>query len=160
MQRRCLLFVIIGGLVSQLSCRTKVKQVDFSTAKSAYAKYDFRTALSGFRSAAEQGNPDAPLLLAKMYENGEGSPQNYLEALKWYNVAAQKRDAIAENSIGKLYDEGNGVPKDQTEALKWFRLASEHGNGDASFTLGDKYYRGIGVQRDRYEAVKLGVLSA
>jgi TPR repeat protein len=161
MERRCLLVVLIGGIfTSQPSCTTKVKQVNFSTAKAAYSKYDFGTALRGFIPAAQQGNSDAQSLLGKMYEKGEGVPQNYSESLKWYRLVAQRQDAGAEYSIGKFYDEGHGVPKDTAEAVKWFRLASEHGNGEASFTLGDKYYRGTGVAIDRYKAVTLGVLSA
>ncbi len=162
MRQRYVLSAVLGCFaVLQSGCSKQTKHVvDFETAKTAYAKYDFRTALSGFRTAAEQGNPDAALLLAKMYEKGEGGPQNYPEALKWYKVVAQRQDAIAENAIGKFYDEGYGIPKDQTEALKWFRLASEHGNGEASASLGYMYYRGTGVKADRYEAVRLGALSA
>src|SRR5476651_768958 len=89
-QRHVLNAVLGCFAVLQPGCNRQTKQVDFETAKAAYAKYDLRTALRGFRPAAEQGNSDAQLLLGKMYEKGEGVPQNYSEALKWYRLAAQK----------------------------------------------------------------------
>ena len=160
-KQRYMLTAVLGCFaVLQPGCNRQTKQVDFLTAKTAYAKYDFPTALRGFRLAAQQGNSDSQFLLGKMYETGQGVPQNYSAALKWYKLAAQRQIASAENSIGNLYDKGYGVSQDVTEAVKWFRRASQHGNGEASITLGTKYYWGTGVQPDRYEAVMLGVLSA
>jgi TPR repeat protein len=150
------------AMVSQLSCTRTPKRVDFQIAKDAYSKWDYRTAITGFQVAAQQDNPEAQLLLAKIYEDGQGVQQNYLEAFNWYKRAAQRQNPnpIAEYAIGKLYEEGHGVPKDTAEAVKWLRLASEHNNGDASFYLGDMYYQGTGVPADRYEAVRLAALSA
>jgi TPR repeat protein len=147
-------------IVFQLGCTTTPREVDFSSAKDAYSKGDYRTALMGFKKGAQQGNPEAQLLLAKVYADGRGIQQDYSEAFKWYKRAAEHQNPIAEYAVGKSYGEGQGVSKDTSEAIRWLRLASEHGNGDASFYLGDIYYRGSGVPVDRYEAVTLGTLSA
>jgi TPR repeat protein len=159
--RQAIIFMVCAS-VSQLSCTRTPKQVDLPTAKDAYSKGDYPTALSGFKVAAQQGNPEAQLLLAKMYEDGRGVPQNYSEAFNWYKRVAegQTPNPIAEYTLGEFYAEGHGVPKDAAEGVKWLRLASRHGNGDASYYLGDMYYHGNGVRVDRYEAVKLGALSA
>lgn len=157
-QRRVMFVACV--IVLQLACSTPPRQVDFSSAKEAYSKGDYRTALTGFKNGAQQGNTEAQLLLAKVYADGRGIQQDYNEAFKWYKRAAEHQNPIAEYAVGKSYGEGQGVPKDASEAVKWLRLASEHGNGDASFYLGDIYYRGTGVAADRYEAITLGALSA
>ncbi len=41
----------------------------------------------GFRKAAEHGNADAQLDLAKMYRDGEGVAEDYIEAYKWARLA-------------------------------------------------------------------------
>ncbi len=161
--RRCALILsVVAGVIAQFSCAPTPKAVDFASAKAAYGKGDYRTALSGLMPAAKQGNPEAEVLLARMYEDGRGVQQNYSEAFHWYKQAAEREngDPVAEYSVGKLYAEGHGIPTDAAEAVKWLRIASDHGNGDASWYLGDMYYRGTGVPIDRYEAVRLAALSA
>jgi hypothetical protein len=76
------------AIVAQSSCTTAPKPVDFATAKTAYSKSDYRTALKGFTVAAQHDNPEAQLLLAKMYEDGQGVQQSYSEAFNWYQRAA------------------------------------------------------------------------
>ena len=46
--------------------------------------------------AAEQGYADAQNNFGVMYENSEGVPQDYAEALRWYRRAAEQGDAIAQ----------------------------------------------------------------
>lgn len=161
--RHCVLILTASAvIVAQLSCNRTPNPVDLAAAKAAYGKSDYRTALIGFTTAAQQGNSEAQVLLARMYEDGQGVRQNYGEAFRWYTRAAEHQNAspIAEYSVGRLYAEGHGVATNTAAALKWLHFASDHGNGDASFYLGDMYYRGTGVQVDRYEAVRLGALSA
>ena len=43
--------------------------------------------------AAEQGNGDAELAIAYMYEQGEGVGKNYAEARRWYSRAAEHDDS-------------------------------------------------------------------
>lgn len=40
--------------------------------------------------AAEQGDPDAQLALAKLYHGGAGLPVSLIQAYKWYNLAAAR----------------------------------------------------------------------
>ncbi len=62
-----------------------------------------------------------------MYDNGEGVPQDYAEAVKWYRLAAEQGDASAQYNLGIMYINGKGVPQDYAEAVKWYRLAAEQG---------------------------------
>ena len=42
------------------------------------------------RQRAEQGGHRSQLFLGILYYNGEGVPQDYVEALKWYRLAADQ----------------------------------------------------------------------
>ena len=69
----------------------------------AFNRGDYATALREWRPLAEQGHADAQNNLGFMYDDGEGVPQDYVQALMWYNLAASKfspgedRDQAVEN---------------------------------------------------------------
>ena len=46
-----------------------------------------------------------------MYENGQGVPQDYAEAVKWYREAADQDDTDAQFNLGLMYENGDGVPR-------------------------------------------------
>jgi len=64
---------------------------------------NYRYALRVLRPLAEKGVPEAELALGRMYANGQGVLQNYVEAHAWFNSAASggmaqgraERDALA-----------------------------------------------------------------
>jgi uncharacterized protein len=68
--------------------------------------------LKWYRKAADQGNANAQFNLGKMYDDGDGVPQDHAEALKWYLKAADQGNASAQFNLGKMYDNGQGVPQD------------------------------------------------
>ena len=74
-----------------------------------------------------------------MYDNGEGVPQDYAEAVKWYRLAAEQGNAKAQYNLAVMYDNGEGVPQDYAEAVKWYRLAAEQGDAKAQHSVGRKY---------------------
>src|SRR5579862_8981086 len=51
------------------------------------------------RQQAEDGNSDAEVKLAMMYEMGQGVPKDFNEALKWYKAAAEKGNAFAQGTL-------------------------------------------------------------
>ena len=61
-----------------------------------------------YRLAADQGDAGAQYNLGVMYDNGQGVPQNYAEAVKWYRLAADQGDASAQYNLGVMYDNGRG----------------------------------------------------
>ena len=73
-----------------------------------------------------------------MYDEGEGVPQDYQEALKWYRLAAEQGDANAQCSLGVMYYEGQGVQQDYKAAIKLWKLAAEQGHEEAQYNL-DNY---------------------
>ena len=70
-----------------------------------------------------------------MYENSEGVPQDYAEALRWYRRAAEQGDAIAQYDLALMYARGRGVPQDDAEAVKWLRSAVKQGDADEAQRL-------------------------
>ena len=47
-----------------------------------------------------------------MYDKGQGTAQNYKEALAWYEKAVAQGDASAQYNLGVMYHNGQGVAQD------------------------------------------------
>ena len=87
--------------------------------------------------AAEKGEANMQNNLAKMYEEGEGGPVNYAEAIKWYTKAAEQGNAAGQYNLGRVYDDGVGCPTNKSEAIKWYRKAAEQGHTKAKQRLAE-----------------------
>jgi len=111
--------------------------------------------------AAEQGDAEAQANLGFMYANGEGVPQDDVEAVKWYRKAAEQGYAKAQHNLGFMYLIGQGVPEIDVEAVKWFRKAAEQGHALAHCSLGSMYRTGSReVPKDKVEAYALFSVAA
>jgi len=84
---------------------------DYSEGEKAYVRGDYPTALRIFRQLAAQGDADSQFGLGVMYDNGQGVPQDYVQAHMWYNLAGaqgdeearKRRDIIAKKmSVGQI----------------------------------------------------------
>ncbi|MBN1510246.1 MAG: SEL1-like repeat protein [Sedimentisphaerales bacterium] len=147
MLRRKLVFMLAACLLTTglaLSVQEAAKTTDANDSE----------AVKRYTKAAEQGEADAQFLLACMYREGEGVPQDYKEAVKWYMKAAEQENAAAQYLLGYMYREGKGVPQDCGEAVKWYTKAAEHGDAHSQNLLGDMYFEGQRVPQDYKEAVK------
>src|SRR6185369_17460753 len=102
---------------------------------------------------AEKGDSEAQVALGRMCYLGQGTPQNYGEALKWYRRAAGKGNAAAQNHLALMYLNGHGVPRNPSESAKWMQLAARQGLPKAQLNLGTFYLEGIGVGRNPPEAL-------
>jgi TPR repeat protein len=86
-----------------------------------------------------------------MYANGEGTPQDYTEAVRWLRLAAAQDYSTARYLLGVMYADGadavppsvrrvggsaRGIPAlarrspNDVEAYKWFSLAASRVNGE------------------------------
>ena len=131
-----------------------------TAALAALDQHNYDTAAELWRPLANQGNADAQYNLGIMYENGNGVPQDYAEAVTWFRKAADQGNTKAQYGLGVMYENGNGVPQDYAEAVKWFRKAAEQGDANAQYNLGVVYYNGQGVPQDFVEAHKWYNLAA
>ena len=131
---------------------------------------------------ALQGNSNAQLDVASMYQNGRGVSPNRSEAIEWYKKAAaqgnekavsrlqllqaneerfSKELASAEGGdkesqykLGNMYTEGIGTNIDLAKAAEAFEQSASHGYEKAEYKLGLIYYEGTGVKVDRKTAFK------
>lgn len=104
-------------------------------------------------AAAQQGDLNAQIALAVMYDRGDGVPKDPAQSFKWLLRAAQAGHAEAQFLVSDSYKHGQGVAKDETEGLVWRRKAAEGGHVPAQLALGYETSQGLGVQRNNTEAV-------
>lgn len=86
------------------------------------------------------------------YHNGQGVPQDYLQARQWYEKSAARGNAFAQLNLGALYHNGLGVPQDFVQARQWYERSAAQGNSTAQANLGVLYHDGLGVPRDYAQA--------
>lgn len=116
-----------------------------------YVTHHYEEAFKWLNFAAEEGLIDAELLLARMYEEGQGTDADMNKALEWYAKAAERGNAEAQFNMG--YDcEQRGLSE---EAVEWYRKAAKQGNVDALCNLGEMYEYGRGVFMCKKEAFRL-----
>ena len=93
------------------------------------------TEIEQLRLAAEQGDADAQHNLGFMYYNGEGVPQDYVQAHKWINLAASRttldagdyrsaRDAVAEKMTASQVAEAQRLAR-EWQPKTWEQLKDE-----------------------------------
>mgnify|MGYP001440917094 CR=1 FL=1 len=70
---------------------------------------------------------EAQLNLGEKYNNGDGVPQDYVEAVRWYRLAAEQGYANAQYNVGIMYADGDGVAEDNVLAYMWYNLAAAQG---------------------------------
>jgi hypothetical protein len=139
---------LLAGIVTIPLCSVVFAAPDLESARRSYENSDYATALKEVTPLAEQGNPEAQLLLAKMYLKGEGVPKDPNQANKWFRQAAMQGNAESQFFLGAWYL----LPhRDITEGLKWMQLSAEQGNQDAQLLLGKAYLQGE-LPRDPVQA--------
>ena len=87
--------------------------------------------IAALRVKANAGDADAQYNLGRIYDNGQGVPQDYGQAAAWYRKAAEQGTAPAQRDLGLLYYQGAGVAKSVPDAYYWLALAAQQGLTDA-----------------------------
>jgi len=90
-----------------------------------------RDELEALRKMAQEGDPVAQFNMGVRYANGQGVPQDLLEAARWYGAAADQGDAPAQFNLGLLFYQGQGVERSLEYAYELFRLAALQGDARA-----------------------------
>lgn len=120
----------------------------------ALQREDYPAALQEWLALAEQGIPNAQVILGCMYRGGQGVRQDHREAARWFRLAAEQGMPQAQAFLGEMHYGGQGVIQDYREAARWFRLAAEQGMAEAQALLGGMYYMGQGVRQDLEQAAR------
>lgn len=96
-----------------------------------------------FKVAAQQGNAEAALVLAEMYENGEvplpsanATKEMYEYAYRLLKAEAERGRPSAATKLGLMFFYGQGVKADSNLAIKWLQEGVELGSAQAKLALG------------------------
>lgn len=111
--------------------------------KDAYKQRDFSAALNEYKSAANNNDREAQYLLAKMYFAGEGTTQNYPQAVHWYRKSAESGYAPAQFALGMMLERRQGVRRTNFfAALKWIEKAAGQEYAPAMYAAAMIYAEG------------------
>jgi TPR repeat protein len=95
-----------------------------------------QAAFQMYRRAAEAGSAEAALAVGVMYANGEGVPQDNVQALAWLARAAKAGHGPAMVTLAQVHLRGDlEMQPDRGEALRWLEQAVSAGYGPAKLEL-------------------------
>lgn len=102
---------------------------------------------------ARFGSPDAQLMLAALYEDGNMVVQSDKKAFKWYKRATRNKGPhLALFKVGEAYLYGKGVSQDTSKSIKFITRAAERHYVNAQLLLGLLYFQGDFVKQDMVKA--------
>jgi hypothetical protein len=126
---------------------------------------DHAKAVRWYRKAAEQGHASAQYNLGVSYQEGEGVPQDYVEAHVWLNIAVshassdkrekwvKSRDEVAQKMSRPQIAEAQHRARESSNASLPDAIGdAERGDPAAQANVGIMYFEGKGVPQDFVEA--------
>ena len=108
---------------------------DFHRGVAAYLAGAHARAARVLFPLAVTGNPEAQLVIARMYERGEFFDQDLCLSLVWFDKAARAGDPAAMSYLALAYMAGRGVHYDAVRAQLWATTAAARGNETAKTLL-------------------------
>jgi TPR repeat protein len=124
---------------------------------------DSKRAFYWYCKAGIGGHPTAEFMVAAMYNEGDGVPENQSLGEWWLKQSASRKFPIAENELGVLAEHReavvyrgsySGPPADYATAARWYALAAEQDYAEAERNLGVLYVSGKGVPKDYGKALE------
>ncbi len=110
-------------------------EAEFYRGLSPYGRGDYEKAYNVWKPLAEQGHKEAQHYLGRLYAEGKGTIQNYVEAAKWHRKAAEQGHAMSQQRLASMYRDGNGVAQDYEKAEYWYTEAIKKGEGISRILL-------------------------
>ena len=100
---------------------TTLAHADFQAGTDAYDRGDYETAFKEWLPLAEEGDALAQYNLGVMYANGQGVPQDYIQASMWVNLAAAQgqEEAVKGREILTKEMTSNQIAEAQRLAREW-----------------------------------------
>ena len=118
----------------------------------ALLKRDPSRAVIELRSLAQDGDPQAQLLLGQLLVNGVGAAKDLHGALRWFKAAARAQVPMAMNMVGRCHEYGFGTPIDYAAAARWYFRAATFECDWAIYNYAHMLASGRGVEKNRAEA--------
>ena len=129
---------------------------DISAGLQSYKKGDYQTAFRIFSELSEKRDANAQLLLARMYEKGEGTSRNEDRARFWYKSSADIGNPDAQYAYGTLIL-ANTSSTDNEEEVKtgmtYLERAADQGHAEAMDRHIELALRGIKDSQRIYRAM-------
>jgi TPR repeat protein len=113
---------------------------------------DMDKALAYYNQSAEGGYTNAYMLLALIYQEGDGVPQDDVAAAKWFRKFAETGNASGQFDFAEILAAGRGVEKDEVSAFDWFSKSAAQGNKYAQYEMAQMLEQGRGTKRNEREA--------
>ena len=87
--------IFLAVLLTAAVVSAPAARADYEAGQRAWDEGRPDVALTEWRSAAASADPRAMLALGRLFVQGVGAPQNYVEAHKWLSLAASRGEATA-----------------------------------------------------------------
>jgi hypothetical protein len=84
--------------------------------------------LEDVQKLAAAGDADAQWQMGVRYHDGQGVPQDDVQAVQWFRRAAEQGSVVAQGALGAYYWRGRGVPADLSKAYFWSAIAMAQGD--------------------------------
>lgn len=107
------------------------------------------TDLNMLTKAAKQGDPLSQVKLGRMYQVGEGVPQDDKQAITWFRKSAEQGFGPGQFYLGRMYRDG----QDYLTAYAWLSLAASEGVEDAAKHRDSAAYGFTPAQRSKAQAL-------
>lgn len=104
---------------------------------------NYKTAISWYRKAANEGFTQSQFNLGVYYSKGIGVTQDYNLAVYWYQKSADHNYIPGMVNLGKMYAEGKGVQQDYNKAAEWYQKAANLGDNIAAENLEGLRMKGL-----------------
>ena len=126
--RRWLLGMVL--VVSALGWAVGTAQADYEDGQRAWDAGRHSEALGEWQVAANAGDAKAMLALGRLYMQGLGAPQSYVQAHMWFNLAASRgeAEAVTERDALAARMAPEQVAKAQDQAAAWQPQAAASGS--------------------------------
>jgi TPR repeat protein len=108
--------------------------------------------MEAYERAALLGHAGAQLNLGLFHWEGDGVPQDYVQAAKWVRMAADQEEAQGLFLMGAMLSGGLGMKQDHAGALSAYEAAVQKGWAPAMLNLGNMYLYGQGIPKDEMRA--------
>lgn len=118
-------------------------------------RFDPEKAFRYFSDAADKGDPEAMFELAKLYEKGIGTKQDFGKALALYRRSADRGFADALNDLGFFYYQGaEGVKRNPEKAIALFVRAADLKHPQAMYNVASLIDDGLIKDRTPEDAAR------
>lgn len=126
---QALLAVVLLLAACQHSAQpTRIQTIRLEPARAALRQGDAERAVQIYRDLAEDDIAAAQYELARLYEQGTGTPRDAASAAEWYRRAANAGYERAYRPLAKLFERGEGLEADPERAFRLNQLAAERGD--------------------------------